>query len=66
MTDDPRYATNADRVKNRDALIARLQETFLTRAYEEWEAILVPAGVPMGAINTLDHGNSATPVGSLS
>jgi crotonobetainyl-CoA:carnitine CoA-transferase CaiB-like acyl-CoA transferase len=55
MTDDPRYATNAARVKNRESLIAQLQDAFLTKTYEEWEAILVPAGIPMGAINTLDH-----------
>jgi crotonobetainyl-CoA:carnitine CoA-transferase CaiB-like acyl-CoA transferase len=52
---DPRYATNADRNKNRASLIERLQEAFLTKSYEEWEAVLVPAGVPMGAINTIDR-----------
>ena len=31
-----------------------LQEAFLTKTYEEWEAILLPAGIPMGAINALD------------
>jgi crotonobetainyl-CoA:carnitine CoA-transferase CaiB-like acyl-CoA transferase len=55
LTNDPRYATNADRNKNRASLIARLQEAFLTKSYEEWEAVLVPAGVPMGAINTIDR-----------
>jgi crotonobetainyl-CoA:carnitine CoA-transferase CaiB-like acyl-CoA transferase len=55
MRDDPRYATNAARSANRSSLIARLQEAFLTRTYEEWEAILLPAGIPMGAINTLDR-----------
>jgi crotonobetainyl-CoA:carnitine CoA-transferase CaiB-like acyl-CoA transferase len=54
MTDDPRYATNQARNRNRPSLIGRLQEVFLTKAYEEWEAILLPAGIPMGAINTLD------------
>jgi crotonobetainyl-CoA:carnitine CoA-transferase CaiB-like acyl-CoA transferase len=54
LVDDPRYATNPARAANRASLIARLQEAFLTRTYEEWEAILVPAGIPMGAINTLD------------
>src|SRR5262249_54700456 len=53
MTDDPRFRSNADRVKNRDALIAKLQEVFLTRTYEEWEAILLPRGIPMGAINNI-------------
>ena len=55
LTDDPRYATNAQRNTNRLSLIAALQEAFLTRTYEEWEAILLPAGVPMGAINRIDH-----------
>ncbi len=54
LSDDPRYVTNAARNANRPALIATLQEAFLTKSYEEWEAILMPAGVPMGAINTLD------------
>jgi crotonobetainyl-CoA:carnitine CoA-transferase CaiB-like acyl-CoA transferase len=55
LTDDPRYATNAARNANRPALIAALQDAFLTKTYEEWEATLMPAGVPMGAINTLDQ-----------
>jgi len=54
LTDDPRYVTNSARSANRPALIAALQEVFLTKTYEEWEAILLPAGVPMGAVNTLD------------
>lgn len=55
LTDDPRYATNAARVENRVALLARLQEIFLTRPYAEWEALLEPAGIPVGAIHTLDR-----------
>jgi len=53
LTDDPRYRTNAQRAKNRDTLIPALQEVFLTRTYEEWEAILLPRGIPMGAINSI-------------
>lgn len=55
MLDDPRYATNAARATNRESLIARLGAVFLTKSYEEWEAILLPAGMPMGAINTIDR-----------
>jgi len=51
---DPRFATNSARNANRPALIALLQTAFLTKTYEEWEAILRPAGIPMGAINTID------------
>src|SRR5262249_11683766 len=54
LADDPRYVTNKDRNANRDSLIDALQRVFLTRTYEEWEAILMPAGIPMGAINTVD------------
>ncbi|HZP35020.1 MAG TPA: CoA transferase [Methylomirabilota bacterium] len=53
LTDDPRYRTNADRARNRESLIARLQEVFLTRSYEEWESILLARGIPMGAINSI-------------
>ena len=53
LTDDPRYRTNADRAKNRATLIPKLQEVFLTRSYEEWEKILLPRGIPMGAINSI-------------
>jgi crotonobetainyl-CoA:carnitine CoA-transferase CaiB-like acyl-CoA transferase len=54
IADDPRYVTNAARNANRPSLIATLQDAFLTKTYEEWEAILQPAGIPMGAINTMD------------
>jgi formyl-CoA transferase/CoA:oxalate CoA-transferase len=54
LTDDPRYVTNAARNANRQSLIDALQQAFLTKSYEEWESILLPAGVPMGAVNTLD------------
>ena len=55
MMDDPRFATNKARAANRPPLISKLQEVFLTKSYEEWEAILLPAGIPMGAINTIDQ-----------
>ena len=55
IADDPRYVTNAARNANRPSLVATLQDAFLTKTYEEWEAILLPAGIPMGAINTIDN-----------
>ena len=55
LASDPRYATNAVRVANRESLVDTLQQLFLTRAYEEWEAILMSGGVPVGAINTIDR-----------
>ncbi|HEY7292221.1 MAG TPA: CoA transferase [Vicinamibacterales bacterium] len=55
LVDDPRFVNNAARNANRPALIDALQAAFMTKSYEEWEQILMPAGIPMGAINTLDH-----------
>ena len=55
MTDDPRFATNAARVQHRAELIAKLQEVFLTKAYEEWEELFLTHGIPVGAINTIDQ-----------
>ncbi len=55
LTNDPRYATNAARSANRASLIAALEDVFLTKTYEEWEALFVPAGIPIGAINTIDQ-----------
>jgi crotonobetainyl-CoA:carnitine CoA-transferase CaiB-like acyl-CoA transferase len=55
LADDPRFSTNAARVTNRAALIDILQSKFLTKSYEEWEAIFLEAGIPVGAINTIDR-----------
>ena len=55
LATDPRYATNAARVANRPSLIETLQAVLLTRSYEEWEAILMDGGIPVGAINTMDR-----------
>ena len=55
LMDDPRFVTNAARNANRKALIEALQAAFLTHTYEEWEAILLPAGIPIGSINTIDQ-----------
>jgi formyl-CoA transferase/CoA:oxalate CoA-transferase len=55
LMDDPRFATNAARVQYRSELIAKLQEVFLTRSYEQWEALLLAHGIPVGAINSIDQ-----------
>ena len=55
LTDDPRFRTNQQRAQNRAALIAILQEVFLTRSFEDWEAVLLKVGVPVGAINSIDQ-----------
>lgn len=53
LADDPRFNSNGARNRNRAALVEKLQQTFLTRSYEEWEALLSKHGIPVGAINNL-------------
>ncbi|MBV8564122.1 MAG: CoA transferase [Methylobacteriaceae bacterium] len=47
---DPRYADIADRLANREALIAALETTFVTRPADEWIGRLLAAGIPAGPI----------------
>jgi formyl-CoA transferase/CoA:oxalate CoA-transferase len=53
MAEDPRYRGNVARDANRASLVATLQEVFLTKTFEEWEAILVASGIPVGKVNSL-------------
>jgi glutaryl-CoA transferase len=50
---DPHYATNAARVRHRDALTAALERLLATRSAAAWLAALDPAGVPCAPINDL-------------
>jgi crotonobetainyl-CoA:carnitine CoA-transferase CaiB-like acyl-CoA transferase len=53
LTSDPRYATNPDRVKNRDTLIPRITRALAARGCAEWAGRLNAAGVPAGPVNTV-------------
>lgn len=53
LAEMPEYAQNKDRVKNRDQLVALLQQEFDTRSTDRWVDILEEAGVPCGPINDL-------------
>jgi crotonobetainyl-CoA:carnitine CoA-transferase CaiB-like acyl-CoA transferase len=48
---DPRFATNADRVTNRDALAELLERALAAREASDWVAALSEAGVPCGLVN---------------
>ncbi len=50
---DPRFATNAARVTNRDALDELLEPIMMKRTTAEWVKALEAAGVPCGPINNL-------------
>lgn len=53
LAQDERYATNPDRVANRDTLVAELQGEFSKRKAEEWISTIREAGIPCGPVNTL-------------
>ena len=50
---DPRYATVAARVQNRDVLVPRLNEILGTRSADDWLKRFEEVGVPAGRIRTV-------------
>lgn len=52
---DTRFASNPLRVQNRNELIPLMQSVFFTKSRDEWIALFEAAGVPCGAINTIDE-----------
>jgi len=53
LATDPRFASNGDRVRNRELLVPLLAEIFARRTTADWVHALEAAGVPCGPINTL-------------
>ncbi|NKY57325.1 CaiB/BaiF CoA transferase family protein [Nocardia flavorosea] len=52
LLDDPRFASQADRVAHQTVLAGLLEETFTTRTADHWVKVLSTHGVPCGPINT--------------
>jgi len=52
---DPRFASNSRRVTNRAELNPILTEVFKTRGRDHWLKVLRDAGLPAGAIRTVDQ-----------
>jgi crotonobetainyl-CoA:carnitine CoA-transferase CaiB-like acyl-CoA transferase len=55
LVDDPDYATNSMRVRNRVQLESLLAEIFCTDTMESWRAKLRAAGVPASPIRRIDE-----------
>ena len=53
--DDPRFATNGDRVRHRDELVPLLDRAFAARPAAEWLAALEAAAVPCAPIRAMDE-----------
>jgi CoA:oxalate CoA-transferase len=54
LASDPRFATNALRVQNQEALKDAISAALAARDRTEWVAILREAGLPCGPINTVE------------
>ncbi|HVO89872.1 MAG TPA: CaiB/BaiF CoA-transferase family protein [Casimicrobiaceae bacterium] len=52
---DPRYATNAERVRRRGELVPQIEALMRSRSQREWLDALEQVGVPCGPINRLDQ-----------
>jgi crotonobetainyl-CoA:carnitine CoA-transferase CaiB-like acyl-CoA transferase len=54
LPEDPRFATNDERMEHRPELAAELEATLTGRDTDDWVATLLEAGVPVGPIH--DYG----------
>jgi formyl-CoA transferase/CoA:oxalate CoA-transferase len=54
LVDDPRFATNPDRVIHRGELIPLIEAALAARGSAEWADALSQVGIPAGAINNVD------------
>lgn len=54
LADDPRFNSRQNRLTNREELDALLEEAFLRKTTDEWQALFDITEVPAGPINTLD------------
>jgi crotonobetainyl-CoA:carnitine CoA-transferase CaiB-like acyl-CoA transferase len=55
LATDPRFAKNAERVKNRETLVAILAGLMANRSTAQWVRSLEQVGVPCGPINTIEQ-----------
>jgi crotonobetainyl-CoA:carnitine CoA-transferase CaiB-like acyl-CoA transferase len=53
LSSDERFASNAKRVENRDALVPLIEQRLAARTADEWLAALEGVGVPSGKIRTV-------------
>jgi crotonobetainyl-CoA:carnitine CoA-transferase CaiB-like acyl-CoA transferase len=55
LDEDPRFASEYDRFRNREALAEVLGERFKTASRDEWVERLVAIGIPCGPVKTIDE-----------
>ncbi len=55
LRDNPKFATNKDRVVNRSEIVSHLQELFLTDTKENWIKLFEDAGIPCGPVMNFEE-----------
>lgn len=55
LADDPRFCSNAERVRHRPQLLAELSAALRQRPAAEWCRLLWAAGVPAGPVNQVEE-----------
>jgi crotonobetainyl-CoA:carnitine CoA-transferase CaiB-like acyl-CoA transferase len=55
LMNDPRFATNSDRLEHREQLVSLLQPVFLRQDSSQWLETLTSAGIPCSPINMVDE-----------
>ncbi len=63
--DDPRFATNSERVRNREQLLGAIEAVTRERDVADWLAALEAAGVPATPINAVDQALADPQVAAL-
>jgi len=65
LREDPRFASNGNRVRNADALRAELEGVLITRSSEHWVSRLEPEGVTCAPVQRLDDVLGSAQVAAL-
>ncbi len=55
LSENPKFRTNADRVNNRDEIVAIISRHIATKNIAEWSLILNQAGIPNGKVNDISE-----------
>lgn len=55
LLEDPRFATNTDRVAHREECVGILMDVFKRKTTDHWVALINDAGVPCGPINRVSE-----------
>ena len=55
LAEDPRFASNRDRVEHREELVALISERLKLKSTQSWLDLLGKEGIPAGPINTVDQ-----------